>query len=141
MSLKTQLRLVDVVPLAELGELWGELDAVLSVLKPYLPADDADADGAGDRAGKGRLRVNSTLVAFLTRMLPAIEAFFLVFTSEILADPQATPTASSTQPAAAAPTARFLGSGGGDDPAAQVLPEGVYNVSLPAGFPPSLHLI
>lgn len=84
MAMKTSRSLQDVTPSEQLLPLWSGLDAALSQLKGYLVEDD-ESSSSGDNAADS-IRPQSTLTSILNRLLPAIESFFLIHTSDLLMD-------------------------------------------------------
>jgi hypothetical protein len=99
MAQNTKRQLSDVAPSDELTELWRALDNVLGQLRLYLVEDDsseAEDNGAATRP-------QSALTSTLNRLLPVLEAFFLVHSSDLLADKPANATAPASSAAKAAP--------------------------------------
>jgi len=82
MATKTSRTLQDVTPSEQLLPLWSSLDAALSQLKGYLVEDDESSDSKTNDS----IRPQSTLTSILNRLLPAIESFFLIHTSDLLMD-------------------------------------------------------
>eukprot|EP01038_Epipyxis_sp_PR26KG_P005357 gene5357-7431_t len=83
MAEKTNRQLLDVLPIEQLMPCWTSLEAVLNQLKAYLVYNDEDLEKMGSTSN---IRPQSTLTSTLNRLLPAIEAFFLIYTHDILSD-------------------------------------------------------
>lgn len=84
MSEKTNRQLSDVTPTEQLSELWSGLDKVLQQLRHYLA--DVDEDENSEKETGESIRPQSTLTSILNRLLPAVEAFFLIHASDFLAE-------------------------------------------------------
>lgn len=84
MAQKTGRQLSEVTPTEELIELWRGLDDTLAQLRKYL-ADEED-DEAHSQESTTSTRPQSALTSIVNRLLPALEAFFLVHASDFLAE-------------------------------------------------------
>lgn len=96
MAVKTKRQLSDVAPTEHLALLWRGLDKVLQQLRHYLV--DVDEEENAEKETGESIRPQSTLTSILNRLLPAIEAFFLVHASDFLVEK---PRSGGDKPAAA----------------------------------------
>ena len=84
MATTTKRRLLDLTPSDQLAPAWLSLDEVLSELRYYLMEDNDESSLGVDGSATGlAVRPQSALVALLSRLLPVIEAFFLVHVGDI----------------------------------------------------------
>lgn len=90
MSRKTGRPMMDVMPHERLNELWGSLENALLQMKEFL--EDSSGFDSAEKSEKqitaesvsGSSRPQTALVSVLNRLLPVTEAFFLVYTSDVL---------------------------------------------------------
>jgi len=100
MAVKTNRQLSEVTPSDELSDLWGGLDQVLQQLRHYLV--DLDEAESGEQDGTETTRPQSALTSILNRLLPAIEAFFLVHATDFLVEKPRSAEKSLSEPSGAA---------------------------------------
>lgn len=108
-SSKNQNDLNEIVPMASMNFLWNSLDEVLNQLRPYIGKEDTDEENteiskisSTNRAssatssaaaaavsrsltiGASNTPATASLIFILTKLLPAIQSLFLIFTHELL---------------------------------------------------------
>ena len=74
---KTKRSLLDLTPADQLAPAWSSLHNVLTELKAYILDED---EGKTENTS----RPQSTLISLLSKLLPVVEGFFLVHTTDIL---------------------------------------------------------
>jgi E3 ubiquitin-protein ligase HUWE1 len=78
---KTGRFFLNVAPMEVLGRMWTTLEKVLSLLKLFLVEDDENKMETSRRPGMHRPQ--STLTSLVTRLLPVIEAFFIMHSHDL----------------------------------------------------------
>jgi len=126
---KTDKKLIELIPVDQTTHLWSALEMVALQLRKYLSDDEEGDDEQTQKAAGGsaeeqplaKSKPQSALTSLLTRLLPVIEAFILIHTSDIATEPSTlntTPVVAAKASPASSPlsSSAAVAGGGGESP-------------------------